>query len=574
LEDVWASLVLVFARLSALFKNLVVYGLGDVANSIVGMLLLPFYLNYLTVDDFGALALLGTVEMVAKLTYRWGVDGAFMRLYYDCETTQDKQRLASTIFWFLATVNGALLAVTLLALPYVSLWLFGVGGYTLALGLQFVNTFVIGFNFLPYHVMRMQGQTRQFAIYTTLKTAVTNIARIILIAGFGQGVLGFVLADLVTTALLMIALAPWYRPLLRWMFSRSVLREALAYGLPRVPHGLANQLMIVGDDWVLRVYGGLGAVGVYSIGERIGLTLKLVLANFEYAWQPFYFETMKRADAKRTFRLVTTYGLAVLVLLEAGLAAIATDVVHLIAKPNMYAAAAFIPWIGLGVVFHGVYLLTSIGLNITKSTRYYPIATATAAATSIVANLVLVRAYGPIGAAWSNALAFGTLAVVAMRLAQRVYPMTYEWGRIARLAIAGAGAYLITWVIPTSLPAWLGFLTRGTLVCLAYPLLLFVLGFYHRDETAFMMSVVTRLRSRVGAKAASAADAPAGGDAAAQAQQMPVAMPHEPAVDVGAAMPEGPLAQDELPIEEIDAARAVPARERPIGSMPAAVEKR
>src|SRR5262245_12885733 len=114
------------------------------------MLLLPLYLHYLSVAEFGVLALIGTMEMVAKLTFRWGVDGAFMRLYYDCETERDKQVLASTIFWFLAIVNGVVLALTLAALPFASGWLFGVGGYELALGLQLVNTYVIGFNFLPY----------------------------------------------------------------------------------------------------------------------------------------------------------------------------------------------------------------------------------------------------------------------------------------------------------------------------------------------------------------------------------------------------------------------------------------
>src|SRR5215472_194069 len=135
------------------------------------MLLLPLYIRFLTVDDFGALALLGTVEVVTKLTFRWGVDGSFMRLYYDCETPQARQRLASTIFWFLAAVNGTLLLIALAALPFFAPLLFGVGGfgvggYGLALALQLVNTFVIGFNFLPYHVMRMQGQTRHFAVFT------------------------------------------------------------------------------------------------------------------------------------------------------------------------------------------------------------------------------------------------------------------------------------------------------------------------------------------------------------------------------------------------------------------------
>jgi hypothetical protein len=114
---------------------------------------------------------------------------------------------------------------------------------------------------------------------------------------------------------------------------------------------------------------------------------------------------------------------------------------------------------------------------------------------------------------------------VAMRLAQRVYPMTYEWGRIARLAIAGVGAYLLTWLIPATWPAWLGLLTRGTLVCLAYPLLLLVLGFYHRDETQFVLATIERLRAR---KRTPARPAP---------EIETTQEPDEPAVDVTAAMP-------------------------------------
>ena len=52
------------------------------------------------------------------------------------------------------------------------------------------------------------------------------------------------------------------------------------------------------------------------------------------------------------------------------------------------------PWIAVGVVLQGVYLLTSIGLNITKRTEFYPMATGLAAATSVGANLALVPRYG------------------------------------------------------------------------------------------------------------------------------------------------------------------------------------
>lgn len=503
------------ARLTALARNFAIYGLGDVLTNIVSFLLLPLYTRYLSPDEYGVISLLLTIEVVAKIIFRWGVDGAFMRFFYDCESDADRQRLASTIFWFLTAVNGVILAVLLAAAPFVASHLFGVPGYTLPLVLQVINTFVVGFYFLPFHVLRMQGRSRQFAALTTARTAATLVVRLVLIVGAGLGVLGFVLADIVVTSLFSIVLAHWFRPLLRLQFSRALLKEALRFGLPRLPHGVAQQLMAVGDRYILRLFGTLGDVGLYSIGASLGLALKLFLTAFEYAWAPFYYETMKQPDAAQTFRLVTTYGIGVLVLLEAGLAAVATDVVRLMTTEQFHAAAAVIPWIGLGVVFQGVYLLTSIGLNITKSTKYYPVATAIAASTSVAANLVLVPTYGARGAAWANAIAYAVLAIVALRLSQRVYPLRYEYGRVARLAIAGGGAFLAAWLVPDSLPAWLGLIVRGGIVCSVYPLLLIALGFYDRRELAFVARLVTRLRQRTPAGAAAAAAAAAADDDAA-----------------------------------------------------------
>ena len=50
-----------------------------------------------------------------------------------------------------------------------------------------------------------------------------------------------------------------------------------------------------------------------------GLTQKLFLSAFESAWAPFYYATIREPDAPRVFRTVTTYGVAVLALLTAGI---------------------------------------------------------------------------------------------------------------------------------------------------------------------------------------------------------------------------------------------------------------
>ena len=158
---------------------------------------------------------------------------------------------------------------------------------------------------------------------------------------------GFVLADLIVSAVFTVVMLRWFRPLIRLVFSRAVLEDALRFGLPRVPHGLLQQVMFVADRYVLRVFSVLSEVGLYQMGASFGMALKLVLNAFEYAWAPFYFQTMKTPDAKATFRLITTYGVAGLTLLVAGLAAVGPEIVRWVLPPQFHGAARIVPWIGL-----------------------------------------------------------------------------------------------------------------------------------------------------------------------------------------------------------------------------------
>jgi O-antigen/teichoic acid export membrane protein len=265
------------------------------------------------------------------------------------------------------------------------------------------------------------------------------------------------------------------------MFSTKVLRESLHFGLPRLPHAFAQQVMSVGDRFILTKFRSVAEIGIYSIGVSFGLTIKLFLSAFEYAWAPFYYATSREPGAPRIFAGVTTYGFAVLCLLTAGLSAIASDVLALMARPDYAQASGVIAWTAVGVLLQGIYLLTSVGLNITKKTRYYPVATMTAAAANVGLNYLLIPRYGIIGAAWANGAAYGVQAVLAFRFSQRFYPIPYEWGRLARVAAAALIAYTVASVLPAMPPA-AGFLTRGTAVVVVFAGLLALSGFFRRDE--------------------------------------------------------------------------------------------
>jgi O-antigen/teichoic acid export membrane protein len=482
-----------FQKVRELSKNLAVYGVGDVAIQIVSFLLIPVYVRYLSPADYGILGLLGGVEATAKLFFRWGLDGAFMRFWYECEDQEARQRLSSTIFFFLLAVNAGLLAVSLVAAPFWSSQMLGAGGYTVALQLVLLNTFAIGFTFIPFHVLRMQQRTRAFSALTFARSVATLLLRIVLVVGLHFGIWGVIVADVVVTTGVILWMVRLFVPLIRPVFSRAVLDESLAFGLPRLPHALAQQVMAVGDRFILSRFGTLTDIGVYSMSVSFGLIPKLFLSAFENAWAPFYYATAREPDGARTFAGVTTYVFAVLALLTAGLSAIAGDLLALVVGPAYAGGAGVIAWTAVGVLLQGVYLLTSIGLNITRHTQYYPVSTIVGAGCNVGLNFVLIPRFGIIGAAWANAAAYGVQAALAYVFAQRFYPIKYEAGRLTRVCAAAVVAYGAAVAMPAGAPM-AGVLLRGSTVVGVMAALLGVTGFFRPDELSVLQSMRRSIR--------------------------------------------------------------------------------
>jgi O-antigen/teichoic acid export membrane protein len=491
----------VFSKIRELSKNITVYGLGDVAVSIVSLFLLSVYVDYLSRVDYGVFGLLGVLEVMAKIVFRFGLDGSFMRFFYDCEDDEARRRLASTIFLFLLALNGTVLALLLVVSGPFAIWLLGSRTYTAALRLMLVNTFAIGFTFIPFHVLRMERRSVIFSLLTLVRSVMTIVLRLVFVIKVGLGVTGLYLADVVVTAIIMGAVARWFAPLIRPVFSRQVLRETLAFGLPRVPHAAAQQVLAVGDKFILRLrHVSVENIGIYSMAVSFGLTQKLFLSAFEIAWAPFYYATIREPDASRVFGTITTYAVAVLALLSAGLAAVGRETAALMTHgrllrpldPRWAAVDVVIVWTSLGVFFQGVYLLTSIGLNITKRTQYYPIATMTAAGANVALNFVWIPRYGMVGAAWANGAAYALQAALGYMLSQRFYRIEYEWGRLFRVCAAGVAAAVLGRLMPR-LPLWgtheflsqfPDLLLRGLVVVAAFGGLLLATRFFHAEELA------------------------------------------------------------------------------------------
>ena len=191
--------------------------------------------------------------------------------------------------------------------------------------------------------------------------------------------------------------------------------------------------------------------------------MKLFLSAFEYAWAPFYFATMKEPDAKATFRIVTTYGVAVLVLLEAGLAAVvarrrAADddarvrgrrAGHPVDRPGRRVPGRLSADVDRPEHHQADALLS--GRDRRRGVR--PASSATS---------LLVPRFGALGAAWANAVAYAVLAATRLRaVAARLSDPVRMGSPRAPCAGRRWARGLSRALLPASLPPLVGLIARG-----------------------------------------------------------------------------------------------------------------
>jgi O-antigen/teichoic acid export membrane protein len=478
-----------------------VYGAGDAAFQVVNLLLLPVYvkLGFLNEHDYGALALILAVEGVAKIVSRCGLDGAFMRYFHDRPAGGALETMTSTIVWFLVAVNAVVFGGLFAASGWIGDRLIHDASYVPPLRLMLVNTFLISLTFVPFHLMRLRNEAVTYSAFVFARSAGTTILRGVLVIGLGWGLTGWYAADVMLTVALWPLLWRWMRPVLTTAFDPGELRLMLRFGLPRLPHGLAQQALDAGNKVLFKAYVGLGQLGVYQNGFTLGTGIRFFTSAFETAWAPFYYATSRQPDAPIVFAKMTTYGVAVLTMLVAGTVVIARDIILVMLTPNYLAAVPVIPLIAVGMAAQGIYLLTSIGLNLTSRTRYYPIATFSALAVGLGAGFVLMPRFGITGAAMAFAASGVTQAAVAFVFARRFYPIPYDAGRLARVIGAGALATLAgMWLVPAWPPLFALFAKLAVTVG-AFGALLGASGFFRKTERAFVADLLAGLRRRNGA---------------------------------------------------------------------------
>jgi O-antigen/teichoic acid export membrane protein len=480
-----------FNNVRRISRQLFAYGTADVLVLAISFLLLPIYTRVLSPREYGALALLLVCEAVLKIVNRWGMDAAFLRFYYE-HPGEERKTLAGTIAGFFALVNGAIAALLLVLAGPVNRALFDSLEFIWPYRLLIVNLFLSTFLVLPFTLYRIQERARLFATINFSLSFGTIVLRLLFVVALGLGVFGILLADVIMTLVVLVAVHRTIRSMVAWRFSPTHLREVLGYGFPFVPNGVLTHVMGMGDRFILGLYMPLREVGFYLIAGSVAALIKYFPVAFDVAWTPFAFDSMQRSDAPRLFARMATYAFAVLAASLVALSALGPPLMDLMLPADYGAVGPLVPILALALAVQTIRALPGTSLNVAKKTAIYPTVTAAGAVISVAAYFVLIPRFGMYGAAFASLISQVLTTALMIYLAQRAYRIPYEAGRLIKVAVVGMATYGAMMTIASG-SSWRTVAIRLALLLL-FPAGLLLLRFLRPQELADIRKLLANVR--------------------------------------------------------------------------------
>lgn len=196
-------------------------------------------------------------------------------------------------------------------------------------------------------------------------------------------------------------------------------KSGLKYGIPLIPHLIANVVNGSSDRIFLLKICGESQVGIYSIAYAIGaLTLTLVESSAD-AWNPWYFKqtlAKKNQKIKIPFKIYTlTIGMCFV-----GIMFLAPDIIKIMAPKEYWEGTRCILFVALGVFFLFLYRFPLLYEQFLSTTKYVAPATILTAIINIVLNTLLIPKYNINGAAIATTLSYIVLWLTHEFVARKI----------------------------------------------------------------------------------------------------------------------------------------------------------
>lgn len=479
-------------QLRKLTADSAVYGVSNILGRFITFLLVPFYTQFLPQEEYGIVIVVYSFIAFLNGVFTFGLEPAYMR-FVAGKPEQERDRVFASSMLFIAGAAVVLGALILLFRSPVQGLLELRPEWNAIVPLSLGMIALDAVNVIPFAALRMENRARRFASVKLISIIINVTLNVLFIAVLRESIVYIFISGLIASAGSTLLLLPTIAERLRGGADRGLLRRLLAYGLPTMPGAVAIMLVEIIDKPIMLKLTDAATAGVYGTNYKLGIFMMLIVTVFRYAWQPFYLQLSaegERAEkSKALFARILTYFVLLGAVIVLTLSLFIDDLVRLpipftdgsrLIHPAYWSGLGIVPIILFSYLWAGIAQILNAGLYITKRTRYILYATAAGAAINVLTNFLLIPLWGMYGGAAATFAAYFVIAMIYAAAGQRIYPIRWEYGRLARIGLALAAAALCWYLVPA--PDLLGPIAWELLILLGFGVILWGSGFFQPAE--------------------------------------------------------------------------------------------
>lgn len=414
---------------------------------LIGYLLVPFFTHVFLPDEYGLISLVFVCLGIFNVFYTSGMESAFLKLASKV-TPSTFSEVYRTILLSLVANISLLSLLLLLTQSYWRNW-FGIletPNIVLYLMIGILSTDAL--SVCGFAALRLKRRSYLFAGLKLSQVVLNAALTIYLVQYTTWGISGVFIANFVVsfTAFVIINSIHLEHLFGKWNF--KILKQALQFGLPFIPAGLAHLVNESFDRFfLLRMdstqiealyasnWSAEDIVGIYSACYKLAVFSLLLVQMFRMAWQPFFLEHADDEDAPQLFAGIFLLFNALLVstwlgisLFNAEIAAISIPFTEatLIGKAY-WGGLAVVPILLAAYIFQGWYVVFTSAIFISGKTKILAQITAIGALITLTGNSLFTAEYGMQAAAWTTVTSYLFMSLFLWRKGQNHFPIPYPF---------------------------------------------------------------------------------------------------------------------------------------------------
>jgi O-antigen/teichoic acid export membrane protein len=475
-------------------KDTLIYGLGNIAVKIVGLILIPWTTNkqFFSVDEFGMLSLLEVSALVLTASMASALPQSLTRWFWDKEYKDNQKGIFFMTFTTQLIVS---LAFCLLLIPLsgtLSTMIFSKPDWSRVVTLVIIASGIQSVNNIVNTLMRLQSKSGLYSITNLIKLTTVLSLTLYFIISKRMGLEGIYLAQVIGNAFVMLFLLGYTIKNSKVFFDRKIFFSMNTYGFPLFLANISSVLLNVIDRFSLNSLSVLKSVALYTLASKLTSVLKLVIVDsMKLAIGPMMFKKIDSPDSKRFYNKVLLYSSYVLMFAIVGISLFSYEIIKVMADSKDYwVAVAIIPILSLSVFFVNLKDVTIYGLHIAKKTRIIGTIVALSTVLSLALNFLLIPVWDITGAAIATLLSQFIYWFACYYYSQKVFFIPFEIRKLSIMFLTGAVLSFSSLFLNglDLLPRMI--LKTGCLF--SFPFILYLFNFYEQAELQAIRGFVNK----------------------------------------------------------------------------------